>query len=147
MTALFALVVAQAALSALAFVMAGKRWGVALSSLSVAALWLQFQASVGLPADADARLTQEQWRVIAIAPIAQDTFLVSVAYPGNDIRTYRLVITDSGEKDKFLQTAQKARKGLMMLGQASHARAGQTNDGGMDFEFGEAAEVTPKQPP
>lgn len=121
-----------------------KRLAIPLAVIGLIALWTEFQGMAGVAAQGDARLSREPWLVISVAQLVDDEFLLSVRYAGGDIRTYDLIVTDQAEKDKFLKAQQSAKKGLRLLGKAKHPRAGLVNDGDMDFDFSEAAEIEPK---
>lgn len=98
----------------------------------------------GSPALPDERLATEQWRVLAVAQLEEDRFLVSVGYANSDIRTYRLSIHDPAQRDEFLKAVQAMRKGRSLVGKARKGRAGLPNDSSMDFQFGDAPEAGPK---
>lgn len=144
MTALFFMVAALFGLACATFILIDKRVAVGLCVVALGSLWMQFQGIAGVPADADARLSQEQWQVVSIAQMDETKFLVSVRYPNTDLRTYVLDLPGKEEKDKFLKAGQAAKKGMKVLGKALRPRIGQQDDGGMSFEFREAQEVAPK---
>lgn len=99
----------------------------------------------GSPAMPDQRLAEEQWRVLAVAQLDDDRFLVAVRYSGGDIRTYRLSIHDPAQRDEFLKVQQAMRKGCSMMGRAGHGRAGLATDDAMQFGFTDAPDLQPKK--
>lgn len=104
-------------------------------------VWQHFMGMSALP---DARLAEEAWRVLSVAPIADDQFLLSVKYPGGDIRTYRLAMSDPKARDAFLEAAQAMKKGRQLSGRAGHSRAGLPNDSSMEFSFRDLPDIAPK---
>lgn len=129
---------------ALAFLMLGPRLAVSMAIVLVAVLVLFFQHFAGTPAMPDGRLAAEPWRVLAVAPLAENRFLVSVRYAAGDIRTYELKITDPRERDEFLKAGQSLKKGRALVGRAARSRAGLINDSDMGFSFGEVPDADPK---
>jgi hypothetical protein len=100
---------------------------------------------MGQPTLADQRLADEQWRAVAIAPLEEDRFLVSVRYSKGDIRTYMLTVTDPAQKDALLKAAGAMKKGRSLNGKARFGRAGLQNDSDMQFDFRDAPEANPKE--
>jgi hypothetical protein len=144
MSLLYVLVAAAIAIVALSFILSSPRAGVTIGAVAVAGLFIAFQRDAGLPAAPDGRLSGEPWRVLAVSPLDGDRFLVSVRYDAGDIRTYRLHIADSGQRDAFLKAQQGLKKGKAMVGRAQHSRAGLADDGDMGFSFSDAPEAEPK---
>ncbi len=129
---------------AITFVIVGPRAGVVVMAAVLAALVPGFGHEAGAPTEAGERLAQEQWRVLSIAPLADDRFLVSVLYQAGDVRTYRLTLSSPEARDRFLKAGQDLKHGKVMNGKAKHGRAGLMNDDSMGIEFGEAPEAEPK---
>jgi hypothetical protein len=99
---------------------------------------------MGQPTLPDQRLMEEPWRLLAVTPLVQDRFLLSVRYGKGDIRTYILTLTDPSQKDALLKAAAAMKQGRVLNGRAGHGRAGLQDDNGMEFGFSEAP-VTPKE--
>ncbi len=106
-----------------------------------------FQASDGIPAHADGRLAAEQWRLLAVAPLPDSVFIVTLKFGSDDIKTYRLVLPDGRERDKFLQAQQSIKQGKTLTGKARRGRAGLLDDSEMQFDFTEAPQVQKEQTP
>jgi hypothetical protein len=141
---LYLFVAAALAIVSLAFIMVGPRSGSVLGALAAVGLFIGFQHAFGIPADPDGRLSGEAWRVLAVAPLDQDRFLVSVRYNAGDIRTYQLHIAEPDQRDQFLKAAKGLKKGKPMVGHALRPRAGLTDDGEMGFQFNDAPLADPK---
>jgi len=144
MSLLYVLVAATIGIVSLSFILSGPRAGVTIGAVAVAGLFIAFQRDAGIPAAPDGRLSGEPWRVLAVAPLDGDRFLVSVRYDAGDIRTYRLHISEPGERDEFLKAQQGLKKGKALVGRAQHSRAGLADDGDMGFHFTDAPETDPK---
>jgi hypothetical protein len=144
MSLLYLLVAAAIAIVSLAFLFTGPRTGVALGAIVIAGLFVAFQQAAGTPAAPDGRLSGEPWRVLAVSALDGDRFLVSVRYNADDIRTYRLHISNPAERDEFLKAEQALKKGKLMVGRAERSRAGLADDGDMHFQFADAPEADPK---
>jgi hypothetical protein len=138
MSLLYAVVAVAIALVSVAFILTGKRTATAFGVVVIAALFLAFQQAAGLPAAPDGRLSDEQWRVLAVAPLDNDRFLVSVGYDAGDIRTYRLHIAGQQQRDQFLKAQQALKKGKLIVGHANRSRAGLADDEDMGFQFADA---------
>ena len=134
-------------LVALAFLFRAPAFAVTLTAVCLFALAPIFQEEAGHPADADARLSIDPWRALAISPLADSSFLVSVLYQTGEIRTYRLALTSQEAKDRFLKAASALKKGRVLIGRAKRGRAGLMNDDAMDFDFTDAPETEPKERP
>ena len=144
MMLVFAFVCVCVGLIALAFLFARPAGAVVLAAVTCFALAGVFQDAAGLPADPDGRLAAEEWRVLSIAPLADDNFIVSVMYQAGDVRTYRLLLTSEEAKDAFLKAGQSLKRGLRLNGKARRGRGGQLSDSDMGFSFSEAPELTKK---
>ncbi len=137
-------IVVAVACGLIALIFISGRPAIAVTFLAVALFGLApvFQASDGIPAHADGRLASEQWRLLAVAPLPDDIFVVTVRYQPDDIRTYRLVLPEGREREKFLQAGQAIKKGKALAGKARRGRAGLLNDGDMTFDFAEVPQAT-----
>ena len=144
MSLLYLLVATAIAIVSLSFILSGPRAGVTIGAVVVAGLFIAFQREAGLPAAPDGRLSGEPWRVLAVSPLDGDRFLVSVRHDIGDVRTYRLHVTEPGERDEFLKAQQGLKKGKALVGRAQHSRAGLADDGDMGFHFSDAPEIDPK---
>ncbi len=127
---------------ALSFLFNRAPTAVTLMAVCLFALVPIFQASDGIPAHADGRLASEQWRVLAVAPLPDNVFIVTLKFAGDDIRTYRLALPDGRERDKLLQAQQSIKQGKALMGKARRGRAGLLDDSEMQFDFTEAPQVT-----
>jgi hypothetical protein len=114
-------------------------------AMSYATLVLISLHFAGIPALPDERLAADEWRVLAVAPLDNDQFLVSVRYRAGDIRTYRLTITDPRQRDEFLRAIQAQKKGRALNGKAARGRAGQIGDDAMGFSFRNVPDLQPKE--
>lgn len=131
---------------ALTFIFGRSAIAVTLVAIACFGLAPVFQAADGKPADPDGRLAGEEFRLLAVAPLAQDRFLVSVLYGEDDIRTYRIELKSNEAKERFLKAAGAMKKGRVMMGRAKRGRAGLIAADDMDFSFTEAPEAAPKGP-
>ncbi len=127
----------------IALIFLAGRPSIAVTFLAIALLGLAplFQASDGIPAHADGRLAAEQWRLLSVAALPGDVFVVAVRFQPDDIRAYRLVLPDGQQRDQFLQAQSSLKKGKQVVGKARRGRAGQLNDSAMQFDFTEAPQV------
>jgi hypothetical protein len=141
---LFALVAAAFGVVALAFLFRKPHWAVTVMAVALLAMAPIFQGSAGTPANADGRLAREQWRLLSVAPLPDNVFIVSVVYPPNDVRTYRLSLANQGDRDAFLKAAQGLKRGRFLIGKAKRGRAGLIDDAEMNFSFADAPEASPK---
>ena len=144
MSLLYLVVAAAIAIVSLSFMFSGPRAGVTIGAVVVAGLFVAFQREAGLPASPDGRLSGEPWRVLAVSPLVGDRYLVSVRYDAGDVRTYRLHISEPGERDEFLKAEQGLKKGKALVGRAQRSRAGLADDSEMGFYFTDAPETDPK---
>ncbi len=101
-----------------------------------------FQASDGIPAHADGRLAAEQWRLLAVAPLPDSVFIVTLLFHPDDIRTYRLTLPNGQQRDKFLEAQRSIKQGKTLMGKARRGRAGLLDDSEMQFDFTEAPQAT-----
>jgi hypothetical protein len=135
------------AVAAVASVFADVRAAIIIWALCALTAGLIMQHAAGTPAMPDGRLAAEQWRLLAVAPVADSRFILTVRYSEGDIRSYDLNITDPGQRDEFLKAQQALKKGHAMRGQAKHGRAGLLHDDDMGFSFGDVPDQAPKGPP
>ncbi len=150
---------------ALLFISGRPAGAVTVLAVGLLALAPIFQRSDGIPAHADGRLAAEQWRLLSVATLPDNVFIVTIRYgcasPGGqasseggvrperagsptsceDIRTYRLVLSDGQQRDQFLQAAGALKKGKALMGRARKGRAGQLNDSEMQFDFTEVPQA------
>ncbi len=126
---------------ALLFISGRPAGAVTVLAVGLLALAPIFQRSDGIPAHADGRLAAEQWRLLSVAVLPGDTFIVTLRFQPDDIRTYRLVLPDGQQRDQFLQAQASLKKGRALMGRARKGRAGQLNDSEMQFDFSEAPQV------
>lgn len=135
MTILFGMVGALCVLTLLSAILADRRVAIAITVIGLITLWTQMQGLAGVPAGADSRLAAEPFKVLSVAQVSQDGFLIGVKFPNGDIRSYLLSLPEPDQKDKFLKAQQSIKRGIGIVGRARHPRAGQASDGGMDFGF------------
>ncbi len=119
------------------------RPAIAVTFLAVSLLGLAplMQRSDGIPAHADGRLAAEPWHLLSVAVLPGDTFIVTLRFQPDDIRTYRLVLPDGQQRDQFLQAQQSLKKGRALMGRARKGRAGLLNDSEMQFDFTEVPQA------
>lgn len=120
-----------------------RRLAIVVALIALIALWPQVLALAGRPSPADARLAAEQWRVLAIAPVSANDFLVSALYANGDIVTYLLDLSDGEQRERMRQAQDSVRNGWVILGQAKRPPVG-VSDGGMEFGFSEAPQTVEK---
>ncbi len=122
---------------------------VAVTLLAVALFGLApvFQASDGIPAHADGRLAAEQWKLLGVAPLPDNVFIVTLRFADDDIRTYRLVLPSGQQRDKFLEAQRGLKAGKTMMGKARKGRAGLMDDSEMDFDLVEVPQATKEGSP
>lgn len=100
----------------------------------------------GAPTKADGRMASEPWRLLSIAPLGDDRFLISAGYISGDIRTYLLNLRDPRQRDIILKAMGDLKMGKRVMGRAQHGRAGLMADDQMDFSFTDAPDLQPKDP-
>jgi len=144
MTVVFLGAAAVIILMALAWLAVGPRTMAVAAVGGVILLATVSQHFAGLPASPDGRLALEQWRVLSVAPLEDDRFLVAVRFANGDLRAYAMAIKAPQQRDEFLKAAQGIRKGRSIVGRAARIRAGEIDDGGMGFNFNDAPEADPK---
>ncbi len=141
---IFAIVAALFGITGILFIRVDHRIAVVAMALVLAGLIPLFQDAAGIPAGADQRLSTEPWRLLSVAPLAENRFLIGVRYASGALRSYDLNLADPGQRDTFLKAAGALKKGRVINGHAKHGRAGLLNDGDMDFGFSDAPESEPK---
>ncbi len=134
-------------LIALLFLWGRPAFAVTMVAVATFGLAPLFQASDGIPAHADGRLAAEQWKLLAVAPLPDNVFIVILRFADDDIRTYRLVLPSGQQRDKFLEAQRGLKAGKMMMGKARKGRAGLMSDSEMDFDFVEAPQATKEGSP
>ncbi len=132
---------------ALSFLFERASFAITLMAVCLFALVPIFQASDGIPAHADGRLAAEQWRLLAIAQLPDSVFIVTLRFGSDDIKTYRLVLPDGRERDKFLQAQQSIKQGRALMGKAGRGRAGLLDDSEMQFDFTEVPQAAKEGSP
>ncbi len=132
---------------ALIFIWGRPALAVTFFAIAIFGLAPLFQASDGIPAHADGRLAAEQWKLLGVAPLPDNVFIVTLKFAGDDIRTYRLVLPSGQQRDKFLEAQRGLKAGKTMMGKARKGRAGLMDDSEMDFDFVEAPQATKEGSP
>ncbi len=139
----FVFIVACIGFGVVAIAFIADRAPIAVTIMAIVLLGLApiMQRSDGIPAHADGRLAAEQWRLLSVAVLPGDTFIVTLRFQPDDVRTYRLVLPDGQQRDQFLQAAGALKKGRALMGKAHKGRAGLLNDSEMQFDFVEVPQA------